>query len=89
MKKAVGEYKRIAGAKVNFDKSEGLRLGAWRGRSGLFSVFSDTGKQSASIFCRWGDGRATKRGIFSIVFAFLFLYIAGFFSYFHHINHQL
>ena len=31
MKKAVGEYERIAGAKVNFDKSEGLRLGAWRG----------------------------------------------------------
>ena len=26
--KAVGEYERIAGAKVNFDKSEGLRLGA-------------------------------------------------------------
>ena len=31
VKKAVGEYERIAGAKVNFDKSEGLRLGAWRG----------------------------------------------------------
>ena len=30
VKKAVGEYERIAGAKVNFDKSEGLRLGAWR-----------------------------------------------------------
>ena len=31
VKKAVGEYERIAGAKVNFDKSEGLRIGAWRG----------------------------------------------------------
>ena len=31
VKKAVSEYERIAGAKVNFDKSEGLRLGAWRG----------------------------------------------------------
>ena len=31
VKKAVCEYERIAGAKVNFDKSEGLRLGAWRG----------------------------------------------------------
>ena len=31
VKKAVGEYERIAGAKVNFDKSEGLWLGAWRG----------------------------------------------------------
>ena len=29
VKKAVGEYERIAGAKVNFDKSEGLRLGDW------------------------------------------------------------
>ena len=26
MKEAVVEYERIAGAKVNFDKSEGLRL---------------------------------------------------------------
>ena len=29
VKKAVGEYERVAGAKVNFDKSEGLRLGVW------------------------------------------------------------
>ena len=28
VKKAVSEYERIVGAKVNFDKSEGLRLGA-------------------------------------------------------------
>ncbi len=28
VKKVVGEYERIAGAKVNFDKSEGLRLRA-------------------------------------------------------------
>ena len=44
VKKAVGEYKRITGAKDNFDKSEGLRLGAWRG--------SDTLPES---FC-WSDG---------------------------------
>ena len=31
MKKAVAWYERIAGAKVNFDQSEGLRLGAWTG----------------------------------------------------------
>ena len=31
VKKAVGEYEQIAGAKVNFDKSKGLRHGAWRG----------------------------------------------------------
>ena len=28
VKKAVGEYEQIAGAKVNFDKSEGFQLGA-------------------------------------------------------------
>ena len=39
MKKAVSEYERIAGAKVNFDKSEGLRLGAWRGRNTLPGPF--------------------------------------------------
>ena len=32
VKKAVGKYEWIAGAKVNFDKSESLRLGAWRGK---------------------------------------------------------
>ena len=35
VKEAVVEYERIAGAKVNFDKSEGLRLGAWRGSNTL------------------------------------------------------
>ncbi len=31
VKKAVERYEKVAGAKINFDKSEGLRLGAWRG----------------------------------------------------------
>ena len=44
VKKAVSEYERIAGAKVNFDKSEGLRLGAWRGSDTLPGPF------------RWSDG---------------------------------
>ena len=39
VKKAVGEYERIAGAKFNFDKSEGLRLGAWRGSDTLPGPF--------------------------------------------------
>ena len=39
VKKAVGEYERITGAKVNFDKSEGLRLGAWRGSNTLPEPF--------------------------------------------------
>ena len=39
VKKAVGEYERIAGTKVNFDKSEGLRLGAWRGSDTLPGPF--------------------------------------------------
>ncbi len=37
---------QIAGAKVNFDKSEGLRLGAWAGRETL-----------SWPFC-WSDGPA-------------------------------
>ena len=44
VKKAVDEYERIAGAKVNFDESEGLRLGAWRGNNTLPRPF------------RWSDG---------------------------------
>ena len=35
VKEAVVEYERIAGARVNFDKSEGLQLGSWRGRNTL------------------------------------------------------
>ena len=44
VKEAVVEYERIAGAKVNFDKSEGLRLGAWRDSNTLPGPF------------RWSDG---------------------------------
>ena len=39
VKKAISEYERIAGAKVNFDNSEGLRLGAWRGSETLPGPF--------------------------------------------------
>ena len=31
MKKAVARYEEIAGVKINFEKNEGLRLGAWWG----------------------------------------------------------
>ena len=51
MKEAVVEYKRIAGAKVNFDKSEGLRLGAWRGSNTLPGPF------------RWSDGPIRILGV--------------------------
>ena len=44
VKKAVGEYERIAGVKVNFDKSGGLRLSACRGSNTLPGLF------------RWNDG---------------------------------
>ena len=44
VKKAVGEYERIAGAMVNFDKNEGLQLGAWRSSNTLPGLF------------RWSDG---------------------------------
>ena len=39
VKEAVVEYEWIAGAKVNFDKSEGLRRGAWRGSNTLPGPF--------------------------------------------------
>ena len=49
---AVGEYERV-GAKVNFDKSEGLRLGAWRGSENLPGPF------------RWSDGHIRILGVWS------------------------
>ena len=51
VKMAVSEYERIAGAKVNFDKSEGLRLGAWRGSNTLPGPF------------RWSDGPVRILGV--------------------------
>ena len=51
VKKGVGEYERIAGAKVNFDKSEGLRLGAWKGNDTLPGPF------------RWSDGPVRIIGV--------------------------
>ena len=50
-KKVVGEYEWIAGAKVNFDKSEGLRLDAWRGSNTLPGPF------------RWSDGPVCILGL--------------------------
>ena len=51
VKEAVVEYEWIAGAKVNFDKSEGLRLGAWRGSNTLPGPF------------RWSDGPIRIHGV--------------------------
>ena len=50
MKKAVGKYERIAGTKVNFVKSEGLQLGAWKDSDTLPGPF------------RWSDGPACILG---------------------------
>ena len=52
MKKAV-EYERIVGAKVNFDKNEGLLLGAWRIRDNLQGS------------CRWSYRPARILGVWS------------------------
>ena len=46
--KAVAEYKRITGAKINFDKSEGLRFLAWTDNDTLPGPF------------RWSDGRGVE-----------------------------
>ena len=51
VKEAVVEYERIAGARINFDKSEGLRLGAWRGSNSLPGPF------------RWSDGPVRILGV--------------------------
>ena len=51
VKEVVVEYERIAGAKVNFDKSEGLQLGAWRGSNTL-----------PGPFC-WSDGPIRILGV--------------------------
>ena len=51
VKKAVGEYKQIAGAKVNFDKSESLQLSAWRGSNTLPGPF------------HWSDGPIRILGV--------------------------
>ena len=51
VKEAVVEYERIAGAKVNFDKSEGLRLGAWRGSNTLQGPSAGVTDPSASSGC--------------------------------------
>ena len=51
VKKAVGEYGRIAETKANFDKSECLQLGAWRGSDTLPGPF------------RWSDGPVYILGV--------------------------
>ena len=51
MKKAVGEYERIAGAKASFDKSEGLRLGAWKSSDTLPGPFAGVTDLSESSGC--------------------------------------
>ena len=44
VKKTVAKYEQVAGVKVNFDKSKGQRLGAWRGGVPISGPF------------RWSDG---------------------------------
>ena len=51
VKRVVSEHEQIAGATVNFDKSEGLRLGAWRGSNTLPGPF------------RWSDGPVCILGV--------------------------
>ena len=58
VKEAVVEYERIAGAKVNFDKNEGLRLGAWRGSNTLPGPF-----RWSDGPIRWSDGPIRIHGV--------------------------
>ena len=61
VKKAVSEYERIAGAKVNFDKSEGLRLGAWRGSNTLPGPFRWSGGPVRILGVWFGPGLQLER----------------------------
>ena len=58
VKEAVARYEKVAGAKVNFDKSESLRLGAWRGSVPLPGPFTGVMVLSASLGC--GSGPASS-----------------------------
>ena len=51
VKKAVARYEQIAGAKTNFDKNEGLRLGAYRDGVLCLNIF------------RWSDGSTRILGV--------------------------
>ena len=51
VKEAVARYKKVAGAKDNFDKNKVLRLGAWRGSVPLPGPF------------RWSDGPIRILGV--------------------------
>ena len=51
VKEAVAKYEKVAGAKVKFDKSEGLQLGPWRGSVPL-----------PGPFC-WSDGPIRILGV--------------------------
>ena len=51
VKNAVKRYEKVAGAKVNFDKSEGLQLGAWKRGSPLPGLFL------------WSDGPVRILGV--------------------------
>ena len=54
VKKAVGEYERTTRAKVNFNKSEGLWLGAWRGSDTLPGPSAGVTDPSLSLGCSLG-----------------------------------
>ena len=59
MKMAVARYEKVARAKVNFDKSEGLRFGAWGGGEvPCQGPFAGVTVPSASLGC--GSGPASS-----------------------------
>ena len=54
VKMAVERYEKVAGAKINFDKSEGLRLGAWRGAFSCQGPSAEVTDPSTSSGCGLG-----------------------------------
>ena len=61
VEKAVSEYEWIAGAKVNFDNREGLRLGAWRGSNTLPGPFCWTDRPVRIIGVWFGPDLQLER----------------------------
>ena len=61
MKKAVARYEQIAATKINFDKSEGLGLGAWRGGVRLPCFFRWSNRPVCILGVWFGPGIQLER----------------------------
>ena len=61
VKEAIARYEKVAGSKVNFDKSEGLRLSVWRGAIPLPEPFRWSDEPIRILGVWFGPGLQLKR----------------------------